>query len=86
MGWLSMSMGEWRSMSTYINTTYINIILPSEMCIDGYGHCIEWIPSQTSAGHPYDKDEVCIKCGQNLAEYRWNGIGLIKDGHDPGKE
>ena len=43
-----------------------NYFLVEDVCIDGKGHCIRWIPSQTSAGRPGDMDEVCVKCGRTL--------------------
>ena len=46
------------------------------ICPDGESHTILWQDPQTTAGHPKDKDEVCIKCGKIIAELRWNGTYL----------
>jgi len=46
----------------------------SNKCIQGAYHTILWQPSSSSAGHPLDREEVCIKCGQIIADIKWNGM------------
>jgi len=37
-------------------------------------HEIKYIkPNETIGIHPNDKDLICIRCGEILRKYRWNG-------------
>lgn len=56
-----------------------NIYAPQHGCIDDVGHMVRWDASRT-AGHPYDFDEICIRCGRITATYSWNGNVFERQG------
>jgi len=60
----------------------------SNKCIQGAYHTILWQPSSSYDAHPLDKEEVCIKCGQIIANIKWNGMyhERIENGKEKGMQ
>ena len=72
-------MTNWITNQLDVVYTTNKFVVQRDMCIDGHAHCVRWETPKATAGHPRDKDEVCIKCGKVLANVRWNGTFLVRE-------